>query len=650
MPETILPNPTNNANIEFLGSFDVPKTPFTNEPNELLFSISRRPQELFNDDDISDDEPSTQGKVVDGCPSSSSSSAQTRMTDKKIDSKPWNLPPPPDFKNIFVHTKEEHAAQADVPHAFQLDGELSPLTLFTLFFSDSVCSQIAVNTNAYAASKGAGEVEGSRHWEDTTLGDIHIFLGILVYMGIFRLPCVEDYWSTNPSYPQHSIAHFMTLVRFQQLKRFLHVSHPDLPEEHWYSKVEPLTTKLAQDFARYYIPSSNVSIDEMIVRFSGRSSHTVRVKGKPTPEGYKIIALCQAGYTYSFLYTSRINSIVGVEKINGLTMTSSAVVHLAKTLPFSTHHYNIYMDNYFSNIPLFTYLRQLQIGACGTVRINSAGFPKRLKVPKAKKLAWNTLSGIVVNNQVLAVIWMDNALVSMLSTIHKIHMDDNFIERIRRCPRNTSTNAANARAVFNGNPTAPLKIPKLIDDYNHNKNGVDLSDQFRSYYCTQLTVVRTWMPLCFWILDTTIVNSYRIYAVRKGTLTHKEYRFNLAWALIASGALNQHHSMMKKHKRECDATSDNHPRKTMHVTKNTELPPSRFVPGFHYGQYSDTRELCLLCRYRATVLKDKSYKSSTQTNWVCKDCKVPLCMSKARNCFEDFHQNSKRTRKHMKNE
>ncbi|KAF9078876.1 hypothetical protein BGX23_006032, partial [Mortierella sp. AD031] len=95
------------------------------------------------------------------------------------------------------------------------------------------------------------------------------------------------------------------------------------------------------------------------------------------------------------------------------------------------------MDNYFSNIPLFTYLRQLQIGACGTVRVNSAGFPKRLKVPKAKKLAWNTLSGIVVNNQVLAVIWMDNAPVSMLSTIHKIHMDDNFIERIRRRPRNT---------------------------------------------------------------------------------------------------------------------------------------------------------------------------------------------------------------------
>jgi hypothetical protein len=182
------------------------------------------------------------------------------------------------------------------------------------------------------------------------------------------------------------------------------------------------------------------------------------MKNKPIQEGYKILAICQAGYTHSFLYTSRIKSIIGIERIAGLTMTSSAVVHLAQSLPYSARSFNVYMDNYFSNIPLFTYLRHLQIGACGTVHVNSTGFPKRLKVPTAKKLAWNTLSVIFVNDQVLAVIWMDNAPVSMLGTIHKIHMDDIFIERIGHCPRNTSTNAANARAVSDGNPTAPLKF------------------------------------------------------------------------------------------------------------------------------------------------------------------------------------------------
>ncbi|KAF9920665.1 hypothetical protein BGZ65_011025, partial [Modicella reniformis] len=100
---------------------------------------------------------------------------------------------------------------------------------------------------------------------------------------------------------------------------------------------------------------------------------------KPIPEGYKILALCESGYTYAFVYTSRIVPISGITKIAGLSETSSAVVHLAKTLPFETRPFNIDMDNYFSNIPLFNHLRGLNIGACGTVRINSAKFPKLLQ-------------------------------------------------------------------------------------------------------------------------------------------------------------------------------------------------------------------------------------------------------------------------------
>ncbi|CAG8748962.1 13951_t:CDS:1, partial [Racocetra persica] len=50
-------------------------------------------------------------------------------------------------------------------------------------------------------------------------------------------------------------------------------------------------------YKRLYIPSSNVAVDEMIAQFSGRSIHTVRMKSKPTPNGYKILSLCDSGYT-----------------------------------------------------------------------------------------------------------------------------------------------------------------------------------------------------------------------------------------------------------------------------------------------------------------------------------------------------------------
>ena len=47
-------------------------------------------------------------------------------------------------------------------------------------------------------------------------------------------------------------------------------------------------------------------MNKMIARFSGRSSHTFQIKNKPTPEGYKILSLCDAEYTYSFRFTLRI--------------------------------------------------------------------------------------------------------------------------------------------------------------------------------------------------------------------------------------------------------------------------------------------------------------------------------------------------------
>ena len=87
------------------------------------------------------------------------------------------------------------------------------------------------------------------------------------------------------------------------------------------------------------------------------------------------------------------------------------------------------MDNYFSSIPLFHFLRSKDIGACGTARSSSAKFPKALKVAKEKlKLNWDTRAGVVVED-VLAVLWIDNGPVNLLTTIHKFCDED--VERLR---------------------------------------------------------------------------------------------------------------------------------------------------------------------------------------------------------------------------
>ena len=109
-------------------------------------------------------------------------------------------------------------------------------------------------------------------------------------MGVFGKTSLNDYWSTSEKYPQHSISKYMSLYHFQQIKRYLHVSPLNDDHVDWHTKLHPLSSKLQQDFTRLFLPSTNVSVDEMIVRFSGQSKHTVKMKCKPTPEGYKIFA------------------------------------------------------------------------------------------------------------------------------------------------------------------------------------------------------------------------------------------------------------------------------------------------------------------------------------------------------------------------
>ncbi|GES84291.1 hypothetical protein RCL_jg6916.t1 [Rhizophagus clarus] len=71
--------------------------------------------------------------------------------------------------------------------------------------------------------------------------------------------------------------HFKFLHEFT-IKHFLHVSDYTIASTFWYSKLDPLMTHIQAVSKSICIPSSNVLIDEIIVRFSGRSVYTVKIK------------------------------------------------------------------------------------------------------------------------------------------------------------------------------------------------------------------------------------------------------------------------------------------------------------------------------------------------------------------------------------
>ena len=131
-----------------------------------------------------------------------------------------------------------------------------------------------------------------RLWKDTTVGELKVWIGVLLYMCVVSLPSVVDYWSKFDT-EQPCIKLFtMSLVLFQQIKRFLHVSPPGkLAASEWWHKLEPISSKVQQQFKECYLPSSNIAIDKIMVKCEGRSTHTLTMKGKPIDKGYKLFAL-----------------------------------------------------------------------------------------------------------------------------------------------------------------------------------------------------------------------------------------------------------------------------------------------------------------------------------------------------------------------
>ena len=230
---------------------------------------------------------------------------------------------------------------------------------------------------------------------------------------------------------------------------------------------------------------------------------------KPIEQGFKFHCLTDHRYMWDFLSTSNQAGPDPVPAIEGPSATGLVVYHLLNTLP-CTLYWVVYLDNFYTSLLLLAKLRQtLKIGGCGTVRPSSAGFPVDLKIPKKdiSKLDYHSVQAsllTVIGVEVGALLRFDNAPVTMMTTVHDLDCE---VEKLRKRPGQKSTNAKTAREAFGHDQEKLMYIPECIDDYNQHMGGVDIADQLRSYYDTQLTSFRTWWPMFFWAVDTMLTNS-----------------------------------------------------------------------------------------------------------------------------------------------
>ena len=95
---------------------------------------------------------------------------------------------------------------------------------FEHLFNNEMWKIIVSETNRYYEQQKASDPDHHKtEWHPVTKGEVQAFVGMLILMGIVRLPRFQMYWESDQLIHQESIANIMPRTRFFQNWRYFHL-------------------------------------------------------------------------------------------------------------------------------------------------------------------------------------------------------------------------------------------------------------------------------------------------------------------------------------------------------------------------------------------------------------------------------------------
>jgi hypothetical protein len=394
--------------------------------------------------------------------------------------------------------------------------------------------------------------------------------------------------------------------RFKALVRYLHFNdNAGLDRADRLFKLRPVVDHLNERFRTVYVPERNMATDESLWKFKGRLRFRTYNPKKRPRFGVKVEKTCQSGgvasgYTYQFkIYTGEDRAQLA-QRRTGLPPSSQIVLDLNETL--LGQGYNIHTDNYFSGPELFDALSRRKTNICGTVRLTRRGMPPANDFPmptarggRPPKMRPGQVAYRSTMNGLLALVWMDKRPVKMLSNFHR--GQEMVADRDRQNADGT-----------------PRRIPQVVQDYNHGKIGVDISDQRTSHHRCTRKFLKWYKTVFMNMVDMSVLNSYLLWKVAGHGGRFLKFKKDLIHEIIRTADLPAYRS------RGRPCLIDNPAR----------VVPARFrhfqVPIPPTARTAQPRKRCVVC-LRGGTRKDVRY--------MCKKCEVPLCVHP---CNEIYHQ------------
>jgi hypothetical protein len=318
--------------------------------------------------------------------------------------------------------------------------EPTPLGLFQAFTPLSLLEKWVKYTNEGPEPGPAGPPSRRSRklrWTPTSSAEIYLFLAILIYVGNHKESEISSFWRiphADSYVPEHPIAKVMTYDRFQRLYRRIRISQPSSSAssfsrcDEWSKLIQRVSLEKCQ-------PGTNISVDECMVRFEGRSKETTKVPSKPIPEGFKIWVLAQEGFFMGLIWhdpkqpfgpaavdpSSQAKVIAQGKRRNkdllSLNPTQSVVIALINVVLPGTYH--VFFDNLFSSPQLLLALRYRGIAATGTARRNCGFFEPFAELKSLDKKGqldwlWNRLESAATEDNMVSQINQTLPLMNQL--------------------------------------------------------------------------------------------------------------------------------------------------------------------------------------------------------------------------------------------
>lgn len=388
----------------------------------------------------------------------------------------------------------------------------TPLEIFEEFLTSELLNNIVEETAKYA-----------KQWKNkpqfsTSVDDLKVFIGFLIFSGYHTLPNQRDYWSEDDDLMVPLVKSAIPRNKYLELKAMLHFvdnNEANANKSDRGFKVRNLIVTMNKNFQKWGIFDENLSIDEMMIRYYGRHSLKQFLKGKPIRFGYKFWALCgSGGYCYNFdLYC-------GKDVSEDSQPLGTRVVKKMLECVADPNSHIIYFDNFFSSYYLFVELKQMGFRATGTIRQNrTAHCPFEADKVLAKKERGSYDSHFDTTNQITMVKWNDNTCVSLATNFDGI---EPLVSVSRRQKGQKEKKL--------------VKQPYFVSQYNKYMGGVDHHDWLLEKHTIAVRGKKWYWPIFIRIVDMAVVNTYVLFnTVSREAKSIKDIRRYIATSYLKIG-------------------------------------------------------------------------------------------------------------------